>query len=432
MPLIASRSCTGFRATASCFPSLTRALLVGIALFLASGCATIPPPRAAWNLMARVPAPGHDRSSYNLSVYDNAWNWVYRGYYDANFNGVDWRAARDRHRAAAAAARDDSALYAAINALLDELKDRHTHADDAQEFASLFRHINAVIGLRTESVPQAADGRRHVIEVLAGAPAAQAGVQVGWWLLTCNGRPPAEVLGPGRLQDGDVVRCEFLAPDNVHHTMELTARRLSFPPFRSVRELDDHVLLLRFDSFDMPSAQWLREQLLAHPSKKAVILDLRGNTGGHIFALGAVLGDVFSSPVDMGEMVHRGETSRWHRSVSQRGGAKYAGPLAVVVSHDTASAAEIFAQLIQDYGRGKVVGTRSAGAMLTSVFWPLAGGGKLQLSVYDYRSPKGRRLEGNGVAPDVVVEPPEENAPPNQDDRMIKAAVEVLRPSLLK
>lgn len=382
--------------------------------------------------MAHAPAPGQDRVAYNRSVYDNVWNWVYRGYYDANFNGVDWRAAGERHRAAAAAAADDSALYAAINALLDELKDRHTHAAYAQEFASLFRHINAVIGLRTEAVREVSDGRRRVIEVLPGAPAAAAGIQVGWWLLTCDHRPPTEVLGPGKLHDGQVVHCEFLKDDGARYAVDLTARRLSFPPFRSAREVDDHVLVLRFDSFDMPSAQWLREQLLFHSGKKAVVLDLRGNTGGHIFALAAVLGDVFSSPVSMGEMIHRGQPSRWHRSISQRGGAHYVGPLAVVVSHDTASAAEIFAQLIQDYERGKVVGTRTAGAMLTSVFWPLAGGGKLQLSVYDYRSPKGRRLEGNGVVPDVLVEAPAEKARLGPDDRAVKAAVEALRPSLPK
>lgn len=402
-----------------------RILAGGLVLFL-SGCATIPPPRAAWNLLAHAPSAGADRTAFNISVYNNVWSWVYRDYYDARFNGANWMEARKRHFSAAASATDDDALYAAINALLDELKDRHTHAADAQEFASLFQHINAVIGLRSEPVPQAADGRRRVVEVLPESAAANAGVQIGWWLIACNGRAPAEVLGPGKLRDGELVHCDFLEVNGTPRPLELVARRMSFPPYRSAREMGDHLLVLRFDTFDLPSAHWLRAQLVDHPSAKGVILDLRGNTGGHVFALASVVGDVFPSSMSLGEMVHRGKISRWHRSLPQNGGAHYAGPLAVVVSHDTASAAEIFAQLIQDYGRGYVIGSPTAGATLTSVFWPLAGGGKLQLSVYDYRSPKGRRLEGNGVMPDFILDPSDEGPAERSEDQVLKTAIDVL------
>jgi carboxyl-terminal processing protease len=126
----------------------------------------------------------------------------------------------------------------------------------------------------------------------------------------------------------------------------------------------------------------------------------------------------------MGNMVSRGETSVWDRLVSQRGGVRYQGPLVVLVSNESVSAAEIFAQLVEDYDRGSVVGTRTAGAVLTSVFWPLAGGGKLQLSVYDYHSPHGRRIEGNGVEPNVVVEAPPAEA---KEDPGIQAALKELR-----
>lgn len=390
-----------------------------------SGCATIPPPRAALNLLTPRPSASTDRTRYNLAVYDNVWNWVYSDYYDERFNGVDWPAARLRHRDAAARAQTEAALYTAINALLGELKDQHTHAAMAEEFASTFAHRNAVLGLRTLPTGRPPDSRRRVTEVLAGTPADSAGVKPGWILLSCNGRPPTEVIGPGKLRDGEVVRCVFQTNATGERTLEIRAKLMVVPPYRSVRQVADQIYLLRFDNFDMPSARWVREQLRTHRDAKGIIFDLRGNPGGHVFALGSILGDVFERRVATGQLVHRGKAAHWDRLISQRGGARYAGPLVVMVSQYTTSAAEIFAQLIQDYGRGKLVGEKTAGVMLTSIFWPLPGGGKLQMSVYDYRSPKGRRLEGNGVQPDVTVAYPE--VPTEENDVGVAAAVSLLK-----
>lgn len=383
------------------------------------GCAMVPSPRAAVNLVTSAPAPGTERTAYNLRVFDNVWSWIYRGYYDAQFNGVDWFAARERHRAAAARAQNETELYAIINTLLGELKDPHTHAATAEEFASTFTHRNAVVGLRTLPMPNERDGRRRIIEVFPGAPAALAGVRVGWILISCDGRPPGEVLGPGKLRDGQEVKCIFLTTDG-EKVVELHAREMVVPPYRSIREVAPDIYVLRFDGFDMLSARWVGEQMRAHRDARGIILDLRGNPGGHIFALGAVIGDFFPHRIATGKLVHRGRPSHWDVFIPQHG-AHYRGPLAVLVSHYTTSAAEIFAQLVQDYGRGKIIGETSAGAMLTSVFWPLPAKGKLQLSVYDYRSPKGRRLEGNGVEPDVVVNYPTE--PTEDKDPGLEAAV---------
>ena len=69
----------------------------------------------------------------------------------------------------------------------------------------------------------------------------------------------------------------------------------------------------------------------------------------------------------------------------------------------TASAAEIFAAVLQDHGRATVIGRPTAGAVLASWFHELPDGGQLQLSREDYLAPKGRRLEGKGLEPDVLV-----------------------------
>ncbi|HVS53186.1 MAG TPA: S41 family peptidase [Opitutaceae bacterium] len=390
-----------------------------------AGCATIPPPRALANLATPAPATGADRTAFNVSVYDNVWRWIDARYYDANFNGADWPAARERHRADAAAAKNDAELYAAINAMLDELHDRHTRAQPAEEFARSFRHLNIVLGWRSRELPGATDGRRLVTEVFPDSAAAAAGVRVGWTLLACDGRPPLEVVGPGKLTEGQQVRCDFLTERGEPRTLVLAGRRMAVPTYRAVREVAPEIFLLRFDGFDMPSAHWVREQVTAHAKAKALIFDLRGNPGGHVFALASILGDVFPRPVDLGQLVHRGHVAWWHHLLLQRGGPRYGGKIAVLTSEGTTSAAEIFSQLVQENGRGIIVGQKTGAALLTSVFWPLAGGGKLWLSVYDYHSPKGSRVEGRGVIPDVAVPVPETPSA-DENDPVVRAALDAL------
>lgn len=392
-----------------------------------AGCSMIPPPRALVNMATPAPKPGEDRTKFNLSVYDNVWHWVDARYYDEHFNGADWPGARERHRAAAAAAKNDRELYQAINAMLAELNDRHTAAQPAPDFASTFRGIYVVLGLRSQEIAGAQDGRRRVIEVFPKSSAAEVGVQVGWTLLACDGRPPLDVIGGGRLREGQKVRCDFLTEQGENVTRIVMARRMTVPTFRNVREAAPGIYVLRFDRFDMGSAKWVRQQVKAHAAAKGLIFDLRGNPGGHVFALTSILADVFSGSVDVGEFVHRGEVAHWHQLVFQHGGAHYGGKIAVLVSRNTTSAAEIFSQLVQEHGRGPVIGQQTGGALLVTVFWPLAGGGKLWLSVYDYHSPKGARVELKGVTPDIAVPDAGLRGLWNENDPVVQTAVEALQ-----
>ena len=425
---------TAFRATAPRRARVTwrrfaRASLLACTLLLswfATGCAVIPPPRALYNLAKSAPATGEDRTAFNRSVYDNVGNWVRDNYYDPQYNGVDWPAARERHRAAAEAATNDAELYTAINALLAELKDKHTYAQPSDEFMRSFWRRNIVLGWRAIPVPEATDGRRRLTEVFPGSPAAEAGVREGWFIVTCDGRPPAEVVGAGKLAEGQRVVCEFLTESGETRTLTITAREMVVPVFREVKAVAEGIYSIRFDQFDRVSAKWVREQVRAHQDAKAIIFDLRGNPGGHFFALGSIVGDVFPEAIPLGELVHRGRPAYWHRWVGQRGGARYGGKIAVLVSPFTTSAAEIFSQLVQENGRGVVVGQTTGGSLLTTVFWPLAGGGKLWLTVYDYHSPKGTRVEGRGVIPDIVVAAPAEGARTDENDPALKAAIEIL------
>ena len=83
----------------------------------------------------------------------------------------------------------------------------------------------------------------------------------------------------------------------------------------------------------------------------------------------------------------------------------YTGRLAILVDHGSASTSEILAQGLQDLGRARIFGSRTAGAALPSEIIQLPNGDRFQYPEANYISTKGRVLEGNGVEPNVAVAP---------------------------
>ena len=97
----------------------------------------------------------------------------------------------------------------------------------------------------------------------------------------------------------------------------------------------------------------------------------------------------------------KGDRTRW--ASFQLGSAHYAGRLVVLTSGQTASAAEILSAALQENGRAKIVGRRTAGALLAAVQASLPDKGLVQVSEYDVITMRGKRLEGVGLEPDLTV-----------------------------
>ena len=364
------------------------------ALMVSAGCTTTPAPRVS---LAGVPAAELARAEKNVRVFERVWSLVADWHYDPKLQGVDWPAAGVKYGAEAAAAADDKALYASLNAMVGLLKDSHTHALPPVQAEERRTQVRARTGFNMLRL----DGSWAVGELVPGSPAEAAGVKPGWLVITRNG----ETLGERtdfRPQVGEVVQWEFLDERDQPVKLALTARLLSTKPRQEVRELPGGLIYLRFDGFDTTDRRWLSNQLKAHREAPGVVIDLRHNPGGGTISLGITIGEFFEKSVDCGKFITRGghesEKTSW-----QLGSARYGGRVAVLVDGATGSAAEIFSAVLQEHGRATIVGRKTAGAVLASWFHSLPGGGELQLSLLDYVTPKGRRLENDGVEPEVKV-----------------------------
>jgi carboxyl-terminal processing protease len=277
------------------------------------------------------------------------------------------------------------------------LRDSHTHALTPAQATERRTQRRARTGFTLTRL----DGRWVVSEVLPGSPAELAGIQPGWIVRSRNGQPLGHWLD-FRPQEGEEAIWEFLDANDRPVTLAPRAKRLSTAARQIQRDLEGGFVYLRFDEFDGTDRRWLSRQLKAHAGAPGVIIDLRQNPGGETFSLGITIGEFFDHAVNCGTFITRGG-SRGEKNSWQIGSANYRGRVVVLVDGATGSAAEIFSAVLQDHGRATLVGRRTAGAVLASWFYRLPDGGELQLSREDYVAPSGRRIEGNGVDPAIVV-----------------------------
>jgi carboxyl-terminal processing protease len=352
----------------------------------------------AFALMLAGPASARDPLRYdpafNARLFDRVWSLVERRYWDRDLRGIDWEAARDRYRPQAIAAPDEQHVYAALNAMLDRLGDSHVYAVGP----SRLRRIDdrprkgEALGLGFVAVEEGGDWR--ISSVAPDSPAARAGIGLGWRLVAVDGRPVNMDYEPA---DQAIVA---LSLEDEKGAPRQIAMRLSDypaePPWRAAR-LDNGVLLLSLDDLDRGADRWLVRQLSGGPPPAGVIIDLRENGGGESDVLDRIAGAFFAEKRAVLRLAGRGdEQSEWTKGA---GPDAYAGPLVVLVGPRTASAAEAFAALIEESGRGIVVGERTAGRLTGAAHHRLPDGGELSLAENDVRTPGGRRLEADGLVP---------------------------------
>lgn len=370
-------------------------LALSLAILAVPGCVApvSGPPREP------VYASAEERAEANLRLLDQVWEKVADRFYARDFNGADWATARERYHQRAAEAKDTEALYDVINEMLAELKDAHTAALTPRERWMDYTAARALVGINLERI-----GDRWVVsETRPESPAARAGVEPGWIVLSRNGEP----LPDSRLSflnvPGETYRWEFLDAQDRRRTVDLVAETMAdwMPP--EERIADAGWVYLRFDEFEPDYQRWLRHRLRAHRDAPGIILDLRRNGGGSVASLERIINDFFPERVAYGTFVTRGGREDHERS-AWFGGAGYTGPLVVLIGEGSASSSEILAYVLRHYDRATLVGRPTAGVVIASQYFRLRDGGELQLGTYDFRTLDGGRLEGVGVQPHIEVE----------------------------
>jgi len=106
-------------------------------------------------------------------------------------------------------------------------------------------------------------------------------------------------------------------------------------------------------------------------------------------------------------------------------------PLAVLVNGDSASASEIFAGAVQDYGVGTIVGTTTFGKGIVQTVKQLTDGSAIKFTISKYFTPLGQEIQGKGVTPDVVIDLDEavktKTSITLEEDNQLQKAIEIVK-----
>jgi carboxyl-terminal processing protease len=138
---------------------------------------------------------------------------------------------------------------------------------------------------------------------------------------------------------------------------------------------------------------------------KGLVLDLRNDPGGYLQAAVDIAGCFLPPGVPVVTTVDRDGQREVLKTPANSPAWKL--PLVILVNQSTASAAEVLAGALEDYGVASLVGTRSFGKGVVQAVVPLSSGGALKLTVASFLTPRGRSLEKKGLLPQRVVSLPE-------------------------
>lgn len=189
-------------------------------------------------------------------------------------------------------------------------------------------------------------------------------------------------------------------------------------------EMED-VIIWKMPQFDLEETQ-IKEMIDKARKRKALMLDLRGNSGGSEKTLLSLIANLFDHDVKIGELKRRSEAKPL--VARTRGPNAFKGTVVVLIDSDSGSASEIFARVMQQEKRGVVIGDRSAGLVMRGKSYDHQFGQDL-LFFYgmvvtdaDLINADGKSLEHVGVTPDEVILPAADDLAAGRDPVLAHAA----------
>jgi len=287
---------------------------------------------------------------------------------------------------------------------MDQQEFKESEADLAGKFGGLGIEIS-----EDQGVPK-------VISPIDGTPAARAGLQPGDLIVQIEGQSTqgmdlSQVVRQLRGQPGTSVKITIARGNQTPFDVSITRSIIEVQTVKA--ELKPNGIgYVRISQFGGDTAKNFRDELQkmktdAGGQLKGLVLDLRSDPGGLLAAAVAVASDFLDGGTVVTIKGRRTDDNHAYQ-VAGSGDVLKNTPVVVLINGASASASEIVAGALQDRHRATIMGTQSFGKGSVQTIIPLNGYGALRLTTALYYTPAGRSIQGQGIAPDVVVEAPKE------------------------
>ncbi len=414
--------------------------------------------------LARVQQPSQ-AGAVRQQTFDVVWRTVKEKHFDPAMVGVEWDKARETYAPRAAAASSDRELYLLLQQMLGELRQSHFNIIPPESVISDGQDEPTTGGAGVDL--RLIGGAAMITRVEPDSSAAKAGLRPGFLIKQVDDKPVEQILAafaksadraeikniymtrrvlaaingdPGTavkivyLDDKDQTRESTIIREKMKG--ELSPKFGNFPPqyteFETKRMADGagsaYIGYIRFNIFTTPVIEKIRAAITELRGADGMIFDLRGNPGGIGGIATTIAGRICDKPGSLGAMKMRAGEMKFAIFPQTN---PYNGPVAVLIDGLSASTSEVFSSGVQEMGRAVIVGERSAGAALPSLFQKLPTGALFQFAIADFKTPKGILIEGRGVIPDVEVKYDRASLLAGSDAQL-QAAIEQIHKSLEK
>ncbi len=307
------------------------------------------------------------------------------------------------------------------------LGDRYSAYFTKEEYAEIsksqkgyYNGIGVTVGKDEE------EGLITVTDVFIDGPADKAGILVNDVIVKINGTDVTDKTVSDAVdlihnaEDPDIV-LTVLREDEPDE-MEITVRRddveLESVESRVIEGTDTGYIAISYFSGLVPEQFEKAFAELQEQNIDSLIIDLRGNPGGLVTSVCDTLRQILPK----GDIFYMTDKNGKRKTYECDGENEIQIPLVVLVDGESASASEIFAGAVQDYGIGKIVGTETFGKGIVQDVYRLSDGSVLRLTVAHYYTPNGNDIHEKGIKPDVEVEDDKES----ETDEALEAALKVL------
>ena len=351
----------------------------------------------------------------------------YLGLSNMTSSGVNWSALDEVYNKLASSYNGEisksDVVEGAKKGLTEALGDKYTIYMDAEDASDFYDDLHGNVGSGIGVEMGLRDGYVRVLRTLPDNPARKAGILAGDIIYKVDGEEvymlsSEEISKKVRGETGTDVTVTVVRDGE---EKSFTMKREAINNVSAYVEYDGDTAIVTMTRFDNDTGTMVQgfAREFADKGIKKVILDLRGNGGGYVSAAQ----DLLSLWVD-GDVAVVQKSKHFGDSTSKTSSGKAIlkdMKTVVLVNGSTASASEIVAGALQDYGRATIVGEKTYGKGVVQNLYDLSGGTLLKVTTAEWHTPKDRVINNEGITPDVEVERSYDDINAMRDPQMDKA-----------
>ncbi len=331
---------------------------------------------------------------------------------------------------------EDDLKEGAVRGYVEGLEDPYTEYISKEEMEEYMQDtLGNYVGIGIYMTTNTQNGHIVVLATMKGSPAETAGLKPGDEIIKvndedCTTKNSTEVSNKIKGEEGTTVKLEILR-DNQTLTFEVKRENIKVNPVEG-KVLSDNIGYIKFTSFDETTAEDFKTkyQDLAKQNIKSLIIDLRNNGGG-LVEQAVDIADYFLEK----DQVILYEVDKKQNEILEvsENDPIINMPVVILTNENTASASEILAGALKDYGKATIVGTTTYGKGVIQEILTFKDGSGLKITTKEYQTPNHNKINKVGIQPDEVVKLPDtvedESDIPEDQDTQLQKAIEILKNS---